>query len=68
MKIQYGKRVASDGKTTFDVSHKWAKGWSVDDQAVMIMKKIFNKYPDAGLFDWYADSSGICAGRCKLNA
>jgi hypothetical protein len=65
MKITYGKRIASDGKVTFDVSHKWAK-WTVDEMAVMVMRRVFAKYPDAGEFDWFSDSNGICAGRCKL--
>ena len=67
MKITFGKRIAkTDGKTTFDVSHKWGK-WSYDDQAVMVMLRIFDKYPDSENFEWFADSSGICAGRCNLN-
>lgn len=66
MRITYGKRIATDGKVTFDVSHNWAK-WSVDEMAVMVMRRIFDKYPDAESFEWFADDKGICAGRCKLN-
>ena len=67
MKITYGKRIAkTDGKTTFDVAHKWARGWSMDDMATMIMRRVFDKYPDAEDFEWFADANGICAGRCVL--
>jgi hypothetical protein len=67
MRIEYSKRPpARDGKTTFDIIHKWAKGWSVDDQAAMVMNRVFDRYPDAEAFEWFADGKGLCAGRCIL--
>ena len=65
MKITYGSRIAGDGKTTFNVSHKWAK-WSVEEMAVMVMRRVFQAYPDADSFEWFARDGKICAGRCKL--
>jgi hypothetical protein len=67
MRIEYSKRPpARDGKTTFDVIHKWAKGWSVDNQAAVVMNRVFDRYPDAEGFVFFRDSGGICAGRCIL--
>lgn len=62
MKIEYGKE-RGNGKVTADINHKFAKGWSIDDQAVMVMKRVFDKFPDAGNFQWFAQekTGQICA-------
>jgi len=65
MKITFGK-IITNGKTTFDIHHKWASGWGVEDQAAMVMRWIFKSHPDAEGFEWFRDVNGLCAGRCKL--
>ena len=49
MKIIYGKRKIR-GKILFDVEHKFGRGIHLDDQAVMIIRRILKTYPDAGEF------------------
>jgi hypothetical protein len=66
MKINYGTERKEH--ITADIEHKFAKGWSIDDQAVMIMRQVFRKFPDAGKFQWFVrECTGqLCACRFKV--
>lgn len=66
MKIIYGKRKIR-GKILFDVEHKFARGIHLDDQAVMIIRRILKTYPDAGNFEWLSNTQTgcLCAGLFK---
>lgn len=68
MKITYGK-TRHNGKTIADVDHKFARAWSVDEQAAKVLRHVFRKHPDASDFEWYTriESGQICAFRCNLN-
>ena len=56
MKIEYGKENIR-GRIVFDVIHKFAKGWSTDDQMSMVMRTIIKKYEDAERFNFYVNNS-----------
>ncbi len=67
MKIEYG--IERKGVMVADISHKFDKAWSVDDQADMVMRKIFVKFPYAGDFTWYVreeEVGQICATVFKI--
>ena len=64
--IKYGKKAPTDGKTTFDVIHKWGRYIGKPDQCRMVIQRILKDFDDSESFDFWEDKNGVCCGRAVL--